>query len=821
MNISKERIKEDFINKLKTLRGSSLEKASLSDKYLALGSVIRDYVADKWVMTNDRYLESGEKQVYYFSIEFLLGRLLGNNLVNLGLEKLCEDALAELGESLKEIKSAEPDAGLGNGGLGRLAACFLDSMASQGIPGHGCGIRYKYGLFEQKIINGYQVELPENWLREGNVWEIRKPDKAVEVRFGGHIWWEDNEGRMTFHHENYESVLAVPYDTPIIGYKNNTVNNLRLWSAETPMKDFDLSSFSRGDYLKAVEHKYSVESISQVLYPDDSYHEGRVLRLKQQYFFVSAGIQSIIRRYKLGGHPITDFDEKVAIHINDTHPAVAVPELMRILMDEEGLSWDDAWRITTNTISYTNHTIMSEALEKWPIDMFKSLLPRIYMIVEEINERLCKELWIRYAGDSDRTSRMAIIADGYIKMAHLAIIGSHSVNGVAKLHTEILKKQELADFYNFQPYKFNNKTNGITHRRWLRKANPALTQLIRDTIGYEWIRHPTELIRLLKHSEDSAFQDKVFEAKQINKKRLADIIKNRYDITIDTNSIFDVQIKRLHSYKRQILNVLHIMDMYNRLLDNPDLDIIPRTFIFGAKAAPGYYLAKQTIKLINTLAEKINNDKTIKDKLKVVFMEDYKVSLAERIIPAADVSEQISTTTKEASGTGNMKLMMNGAVTIATLDGANIEIRDEVGDDNIFIFGLTEIEVIDYYRNGGYNSMDIYRNDPRLTMILDQLVNGFLTSNNVEFMNIYNSLLLHNDEYFVLKDFDSYAKAHARIDECYRDRHKWMSMSIHNIAHSGIFSSDRTIMEYASGIWGVRNVPVDKYNVRIEKPKSY
>ncbi len=819
MDISKEKFKEDFINKLTTMHAKSLEQASILDKYSALGSLIRDYVAEKWVKTNHKYYEQGEKQVYYFSIEFLLGRLLGNNLVSIGLEELCEEALKELGITLKELKSVEPDAGLGNGGLGRLAACFLDSMASQGIPGHGCGIRYKYGLFEQKIVNGYQVELPENWLREGNVWEIRRSDKAVEVKFGGNVWTEQKDGSLVFHHDNYEPVLAVPYDTPIIGYKNNTVNTLRLWSAETPVKDFDLSSFSRGDYLKAVEQKYSVESISQVLYPDDSYHEGRVLRLKQQYFFVSAGIQSIVRNFKAAGHNIHDFDEKVAIHINDTHPAVAVPELMRILMDVEGLDWDEAWRITTNTISYTNHTIMAEALEKWPIDMFKGLLPRIFLIVEEINERFCKELWNRYNGDWDRIGKMAIIGDGYVRMAHLAIVGSHSVNGVAKIHTEILKKQELADFYNFQPYKFNNKTNGITHRRWLRKANPKLSQLVKATIGPEWIRHPTELIRLLKYADDPVFQEKVHQIKHENKQHLSAIIKDKYDINIDPNSIFDVHIKRLHAYKRQILNVLNIMNLYNRLLDNPDLDIVPRTFIFGAKAAPGYYLAKQTIKLINTLAHKINNDKRIKDKIKVVFMEDYKVSLAERIIPAADVSEQISTTTKEASGTGNMKLMMNGAITIATLDGANIEIRDEVGDDNIVIFGLTEMEVIDYYRHGGYNSVDLYKNDPRLTRILDQLLNGFLLDNNVEFLSIYNALLLHNDEYFVLKDFDSYVKAQNNIDQLYRDKQKWMRMAIHNIAHSGIFSSDRTIMEYASGIWGVRNVPVDKYNVRIEKAR--
>lgn len=808
MIISKEKFKADYLKKMATMHAKSFEEASLTDKYFTLGSLIRDYAAENWIKTNEEYLEKGEKQVYYFSIEFLLGRLLGNNLVSMGLEEVCEEVLEELGVTLKEIKSVEPDAGLGNGGLGRLAACFLDSMASLGIPGHGCGIRYKYGLFEQKIINGYQVELPENWLKEGNVWEIRKADKSVEVKFGGDIRVEQENNKLRFYHENYETVLAVPYDTPIMGYKNNTVNTLRLWSAETPYKDFDLSLFSRGDYLKAVEHKYAVEAISQVLYPDDSYSEGRVLRLKQQYFFVSAGIQSIVRRYKMGSKDMRDFDEKVAVHINDTHPAIAIPELMRILVDEEGIDWDEAWKITTNTISYTNHTIMSEALEKWPIDMFKTLLPRIYMIVQEINERFCKELWNRYPGDWDRISRMAIIADGYVKMAHLAIVGSHSVNGVAQIHTEILKKQELADFYNFYPYKFNNKTNGITHRRWLLKANPELSALLKETIGESWAKHPTELAGILKYENDRSFQEKIYQIKQHNKERFAERVKQKYDVILDPDSIFDVQVKRLHAYKRQILNVFHIMELYNRLLENPDLDVVPRTFIFGAKAAPGYYLAKQEIKLINTLADKINNDKTIRNKLKVVFMEDYKVSLAELIIPAANVSEQISTTTKEASGTGNMKLMMNGAVTVATLDGANIEIRDAVGDDNIIIFGLTEREVLDYYRNGCYRSVDYYQNDERLRRILDQLINGFFPVSNVEFLSIYNSLLMHNDEFFVLKDFDAYVKAHSRVDELYRDREKWTKMCINNIAHSGKFSSDKTISEYATGIWGVKNVEI-------------
>ncbi|MEA4847202.1 MAG: glycogen/starch/alpha-glucan phosphorylase [Clostridiaceae bacterium] len=806
MAIGKEKFKEDYLKKLMTMHAKSFQEASNSERYSALGSLIRDYAALDWVRTNEEYRKRNAKQVYYFSIEFLLGRLLGNNLVNMGLEKVCEEVLRDLGCTLKEIKSAEPDAGLGNGGLGRLAACFLDSMASLGIPGHGCGIRYKYGLFQQKIIDGYQVELPENWLREGNVWEIRKAGKAVEVRFGGKIITGYENNKLRFKHVDYETVLAVPYDTPIIGYDNETVNTLRLWSAENPEKDFDLSSFSKGDYMKAVEHKYSVESISQVLYPDDSYAEGRKLRLKQQYFFVSAGLQSIVRTYKRTNGSIYDFDEKVAIHINDTHPAVAIPELMRILMDQEGVDWDTAWKITTNTISYTNHTILSEALEKWPIDMFKPLLPRIYMIIEEINERFCRDLWNRYPGQWDKISRMAITADGYVKMANLAIVGSHSVNGVAKIHTEILKKQELVDFYHFYPYKFNNKTNGITHRRWLLKSNPELAQLLTDTIGSSWKKHPTDLIRFLRYQNHPEAQERVRQIKQNNKLELAKLIKAQYSIDVDPNSIFDIQIKRMHAYKRQLLNVFHIMYLYNCLREDPGLDIIPRTFIFGAKAAPGYKLAKQEIKLINTLADKINNDKDIGDKLKVVFMEDYKVSLAERIIPAADVSEQISTTTKEASGTGNMKLMMNGAITVATLDGANIEIRDEVGDENIIIFGMTEKEVMNYYRNGGYSAIEMYNSDPRIRTVTEQLINGFFPVGSVEFLDIYNHLLLHNDEYFVLKDFNAYVEAHKKVDELYRQKSKWLRMSIVNIAHSGVFSSDRTISEYASGIWEVKRV---------------
>ncbi|WP_094548849.1 glycogen/starch/alpha-glucan phosphorylase [Petroclostridium xylanilyticum] len=806
MTISKENFKKTFLEKLATMYGKSIEEASDIDKYMALASLVRDYINKKWVQTNKQYMESGEKEVYYFSLEFLLGKLLGSNLLNMQLTELCKEVLAELNIDINEIENLESDAGLGNGGLGRLAACFLDSLASLHLPGHGCGIRYKYGLFEQKIVDGYQVELPDNWLRDGNVWEIRKPDKAVEVKFGGNVKVDNVDGRLTFTHENYESVLAVPYDIPIAGYNNNTVNTLRLWSAEAAKKDFDFSSFSRGDYMKAVEYKYSVEAISQVLYPDDSYYENRVLRLKQQYFFVSAGLQSIVRRYKKKYKSFSHFSDKIAIHINDTHPTLAIPELMRILMDEEGMGWDDAWKITTNAISYTNHTIMSEALEKWPIETLRSLLPRIYMIIHEINERFCRELWNKYPGDWDRISRMAVIADGYVKMAHLAVVGSYSVNGVAKIHTRILKQEVMKDFHDFYPYKFNNKTNGITHRRWLLKANPLLSSLITDTIGPSWINHPWDLINLIKYADNSSFQDELAKVKLQNKSSLAKLIKDKYNLDIDIHSIFDVQVKRIHAYKRQLLNVFHIMDLYNRVRENPYLDITPRTFIFGGKAAPGYYLAKLTIKLINTLASVINNDKTIQDKIKVVFLENYSVSLAEMVFPASDVSEQISTASKEASGTGNMKFMMNGAVTIGTLDGANIEIKDEVGNDNIFIFGLTADEVLNFYHYGGYNAWDIYNSDSRVKTILNQLINGFLPNANDEFKNIFNYLLYNNDEFFVLKDFSAYVDTQNRLDHRFRNKSKWLTMGVHNIAHSGKFSSDGTINEYAVGIWKIKPV---------------
>jgi starch phosphorylase len=802
LTISKDRFKKDYIQKFIELHGKDLDEGTNLNKYETLGSLIRDYVSRMWIETNKRYNREKEKQVYYFSMEFLLGRLLGNSLLNLGIRDVCKKALKELGVDLEELENLEQDQGLGNGGLGRLAACFLDSMASLKIPGNGCGIRYKYGFFEQKIIEGSQVESPDKWLREGNVWEIKKTDKAEVVKFGGEIKTEYIGGRLTFTHINYEPVLAVPYDTPVVGFENEVINTLRLWSAEPVVNEFDFSSFSRGEFLKAIEYKNSVEAISQVLYPDDSFYEGKILRLKQQYFFVSAGIQSIIRHYKKHLGDLCLLNEKIAIHINDTHPTLAIPELMRILLDEEGLSWEDAWRITTNSVSYTNHTILQEALEKWPIDMFKKLLPRIFMIVEEINERFTRELWSKYEGQWDKISQMAIVGDGYVRMAHLAIVGSHSVNGVAKLHTEILKNQQMSDFYYMYPRKFNNKTNGITHRRWLIKANPKLTSLLNETIGESWIKHPTDMEKFERFKNDSFVKESLFKIKNENKQKLAKIIKDNQGIVVDTNSIFDVQVKRIHAYKRQTLNALRIMDLYNKLLENSSLDIAPRTFIFAGKAAPAYYLAKKTIELITALADKINNDPRVSDKMKIVFMENYRVSLAEDIVPATEVSEQISTTTKEASGTSNMKFMMNGAITIATLDGANVEIRDEVGDDNIVIFGLTEREVLEYYRHGKYSAWDTRNGDERLIKITDQLVNGFYHDEKDRFRIIYENLLNYNDEFFVLKDFASYIEAQEKVDKLYKNKEKWQEMSCVNIAHSGIFSSDRTIKEYATGIWG-------------------
>lgn len=800
--INKNSLKKDYKRKFLEINGKELEDGTKEQQYEALGSLIRDYVAKEWLNTNNKYKETGEKQVYYFSMEFLLGRLLGSSLMNLGIRDICREALLELNIDLNELENLEQDQGLGNGGLGRLAACFLDSMASLNIPGHGCGIRYKYGFFEQKIIDGKQVELSDNWLRSGNVWEIQKRDKSEIVKFGGDVKMETIDGKLTFTQVNYESILAIPYDTPITGYENEVVNTLRLWSAEPVSNEFDFSSFSRGEFLNAIEYKNSVESISLVLYPEDSFYEGKILRLKQQYFFVSAGLQSIVRHYKKYNSNIYELDEKISIHINDTHPTLAIPELMRILLDEEKLSWEEAWRITQNTISYTNHTILAEALEKWPINMFKKILPRIYMIIHEINERHCKDLWNKYIGQWDKISRMAIIADGFVRMANLAIVGSHSVNGVAKLHTEILKKKEMSDFYYLYPNKFNNKTNGITHRRWLLKSNPDLANLLKETIGEGFIKHPMDLLNFEKYLSDNNVLGKLRNIKLNNKVKLSKEIYSSYGIKVDPNSIFDVQVKRIHAYKRQTLNCLRIMDLYNKLIENPNMDINPRTFIFAGKAAPGYILAKNTIELITSIANKINNDPIVKDKIKVIMMENYRVSLAEKIIPATDLSEQISTTTKEASGTSNMKFMMNGALTIATLDGANIEIKDEVKEENIVIFGLTANEVLDYHNNGGYSSWDIYNSDNRIKRIIDNLVDGTYSYDREKFRAIYDSLLKYNDEFFVLKDFDSYIRAQEIVNELYGNKLNWQRICGVNIAHSGIFSSDRTIKEYATGIWG-------------------
>ncbi len=802
MRVNKEQFMEDFVNKLVSKRGKKIKEANLLDKYYALASLTRDYIAEHWVNTNEQYLKDNKKQIYYFSMEFLIGKLLISNLMSLGIKEICEEGLKDLGVDLNQIAEIEKEPGLGNGGLGRLAACFCDSMATLGIPGYGVGIRYKYGLFQQKIIDGYQEEFPDQWLKYENAWEIKRPSEAVEVKFGGSVRITQEDNRLKFVHENYESILAVPYDIPIVGYKNNIVNTLRLLSAEVIDKEFDYYYFNKGDYTKAFEDKYNTEAISYVLYPDDSYEKGRILRLKQEYFLVSSGVQSIVRTFKKSGKSLKDFYKYVSIHINDTHPALAIPELIRILIDEEGFGWDEAWKITKHTISYTNHTIMAEALEKWNVDMVKKCLPRIFMIIEEINERFCKELWnTKYYGNLQKISEMAIIADNQIKMAHLAIVGSHSVNGVAKLHTEILKRKELKEFYNIYPDKFNNKTNGISHRRWLLKCNPKLASLISEYIGPGWIDLPELLMNLLEFKNDPCFKERINEIKQYNKNRFANMVKEKYSIDINPNSIFDIQAKRIHEYKRQVLNVFHIMHLYNKLLENPNLDIYPRTFIFAGKAAPGYHIAKETIKLINSLGEKINNDERIKDKLKVLFVEDYNITLAELLMSAADVSEQISTTTKEASGTGNMKFMMNGAITIATLDGANIEIADEVGEENIIIFGLKAKEVLEIYKNNTHNSIDIYNEDIRLKTVMDELINGFLPVSKDEFRGIYDSLLKDNDKYLVLKDFCDYVRAQEKIDKLYRNRSKWLEMSVTNIAYSGKFSSDKTINEYAKEIW--------------------
>lgn len=808
MFTDKETFKQVFRETLISKLGKPLEEASNADVYKILGNMIRENAGKNWADTNQRYKTGKEKQVYYFSMEFLIGRLLGNNLLNMGVLEVVREGLEELGFSLQDIEEKEADAGLGNGGLGRLAACFLDSLASLQYAGHGCGIRYKYGLFEQKIVDGYQVELPDNWLQNDNVWEVRREDKQVEVRFWGNIEIREENGRLIFDHSGYEAVRAVPYDTPIIGADRRHVNTLRNWSAESisqPTRTF--GSFAGTDYHKFLEYKRSVESISEFLYPDDSQYEGKLLRLKQQYFLCSAGLQSILRTYGKLGLPIESLPDKVALHINDTHPTLVIPELLRILMDEHGLEWDSAWSITTRMVSYTNHTILSEALEKWPIQMVRDLLPRIFLIIEEINARFCGELMSRYPGDQDRISQMAIIHDDQVRMAHLAIVASHSVNGVAALHTEILIKREMRLFHEMYPHRFNNKTNGITHRRWLLHANPDLANLINQSIGTRWMSHPQEMIGLIKYCEDASFQEQVARIKRQNKLRLAEYIYNKHSVHVDPDSIFDVQVKRLHAYKRQLLNILHILHLYNQIKDNPSVDMVPRTFIFGAKAAPSYHLAKRIIKLINTVAEAVNKDPDVKGKIRIFFLENYSVSLAEKIIPAADISEQISTASKEASGTGNMKFMMNGALTVGTLDGANVEMHEMVGDNNMFLFGLRADQVMDYYQHGGYHARDIYNGDSRVKEVLDQLVKpGPICCHSTEFESIFHSLLDNNDEFFVLKDFAGYVETHVEVDRAYRNQQEWLKKSIINIGHSGKFSSDNTISRYAAEIWNISPV---------------
>ncbi|WP_413374666.1 glycogen/starch/alpha-glucan phosphorylase [Alkalihalobacillus sp. 1P02AB] len=803
MNITQTEFVQSFIDKLTTTFGKTVVEATNKEAYQTVSLLLKDIILRKWQKTQNQQSEQDEKQMYYFSMEFLLGRLIESNLLNAGLLSTCEEGLKELGFNSDEVFIEEHDAGLGNGGLGRLAACFLDSLASLNLPGHGVGIRYKYGLFQQKMVNGYQVELPDYWLKDDYMWETKRSDKSVEVHFGGEVALVSKDNHLHVEHKNFERVLAIPYDVPIVGYENETVNSLRLWSAESMPNSFHFHSSEGHDYYHYLDYKRSVEQISEFLYPDDSYYEGRLLRLKQQYFLVSAGLQSILSRFKRKHDDFFLLPQKVAIQINDTHPSLVIPELMRLLMDEEQLGWDDAWKITTSTVAYTNHTTLVEALEKWPIDMVQSLLPRIYMIINEINERFCQSIYYDHPELRDKIAEMAIISYGQIHMAHLAIAGSFSVNGVAKLHTDILKNREMKNFHTIFPERFNNKTNGITHRRWLMNVNRNLAQLLSDSIGKNWIKEPRELIQLIKYTDDASFQEEIAKVKLKNKERLAEFIHSEYDIKIDTQSIFDVHIKRLHGYKRQLLNLFHILHLYQLCRDNPNIQMTPRTFIFGAKAAPGYHFAKQVIKLITSTSDKINNDPIVKDKLKVIFLENYNVSLAEKIIPAADISEQISTASKEASGTGNMKLMMNGALTIGTLDGANVEIRDMVGPNNIFTFGLTSEQVFEYQQNGHYRARDIYNSDQRLRVVMDKLVNQFFTYDDVEFKNIYYSLLYNNDEYFVLKDFDSYVEAQQHVEQTYRNQKSWLKKSITNIAHSGKFSSDRTISEYANEIWDI------------------
>ena len=801
----KEKFKKELESNVRMLFRRKLEEATPQQIYQAVAYSVKDDIIDNWIETHKAYEKQDKKMVYYMSMEFLMGRALGNNMINLLCYDDVRETLEELGLDLTLIEDQEPDAALGNGGLGRLAACFLDSLATLGYPAYGCGIRYRYGMFKQKIENGYQVEVPDNWLKYGNPFEIKRDEYAVEVKFGGYVDVEMHNGRQKFVQKGYQSVRAVPYDMPIVGYGNHIVNTLRIWDAEA-INNFNLDSFDKGEYQKAVEQENLARTICEVLYPNDNHMAGKELRLKQQYFFISASVQRAIAKYKETHDDIRKFHEKVTFQLNDTHPTVAVAELMRILVDEEGLEWDEAWEITRKTCAYTNHTIMAEALEKWPIELFSRLLPRVYQIVEEINRRFVIEIQNKYPGDQEKIRKMAILYDGQVRMAHLAIAGSYSVNGVARLHTDILKKRELKDFYEMMPEKFNNKTNGITQRRFLLHGNPLLASWVTDKIGDDWITNLDHLKHLKVYVDDEKCQQEFMNIKYQNKVRLAKYIKEHNGIDVDPRSIFDCQVKRLHEYKRQLMNILHVMYLYNEIKAHPDMDIVPRTFIFGAKAAAGYYTAKLTIKLINAVADKINNDPSINGKIKVVFIEDYRVSNAELIFAAADVSEQISTASKEASGTGNMKFMLNGALTLGTMDGANVEIVEEVGKENAFIFGLSADQVMEYEKNGNYNPRDVYNNNQDVRQVLTQLVNGFYSPENPELFRALYDALLEKDTYFTLLDFDSYKEAHNRIDAAYRDEEHWARTAMLQTASAGKFSSDRTIEEYAKEMWHLEKV---------------
>jgi starch phosphorylase len=806
----KEQFKKDVTKRVRQLYRRDLEEATPEMIYYAVAYTVKDFVIDQWIETHKIYQQEKIKVVYYLSMEFLMGRALGNNMINLTFYDEMKEALDELGLDINLIEDQERDAALGNGGLGRLAACFLDSLATLGYPAYGCGIRYHYGMFRQEIENGFQIEKPDDWLKNGNPFEIRRDEYAQIVKFGGYVDVEKGEdGREHFVQKNYQAVRAIPYDMPVVGYGNHVVNTLRIWDAEA-IHTFKLDAFDKGDYQKAVDEENLARNITEVLYPNDNHYAGKELRLKQQYFFISASVQRAISKFKEMGNDIHELADYVCFQLNDTHPTVAVAELMRILIDEEGLEWNEAWAITCKTCAYTNHTIMAEALEKWPVELFSRLLPRVYQIVEEINRRFVIEIQNRYPGDHAKVASMAILYDGQVRMAHLAIAGSFSVNGVARLHTEILKERELKDFYEMMPEKFNNKTNGITQRRFLLHANPLLAGWVTDKIGDDWITNLPHMDKLTAYVDDPKCQQQFMNIKYQNKVRLAKYIKEHNGIDVDPRSIFDVQVKRLHEYKRQLMNILHVMYLYNEIKEHPDMDIVPRTFIFGAKAAAGYYTAKLTIKLINAVADRINNDSSINGKIKVVFIEDYRVSNAEIIFAAADVSEQISTASREASGTGNMKFMLNGALTLGTMDGANVEIVEEVGEENAFIFGMSADEVMCYEREGGYNPKDIYNENMAVRKVMTQLVNGYYSPDDPElFRGLYDALM-ERDQYFILKDFDSYCEAHRRIDAAYRDEQGWARSAMLNTAKCGKFTSDRTIEQYAKEIWHLEKIKVDK-----------